>query len=253
MPENVPLSEASATAQGITITIDQAYADPGRTTIQYHISRANTVVFSDPHVTLSDACGHVYPFVCGTTGIAAFTPLAPGLLSAPQPLTLNLDYLYVLQPKYQPIRGPWHVTFQVQPHLTRAVALRLRLHLSGLPQATSPGFTMLGLRSFIAGFVPGGTSTDGPADITLHVAGESPQTLALFDPDSVPAATNSVGVDLIYLGMQMPEHGTAELSLPAFNVAIYQDGALPTPANPTGITLLRTVTVTGPRTFAITF
>jgi hypothetical protein len=113
----------SASVNGITITIDRAYADATQTIISYHME-TNINPPSPWNPVLIDAQGQRFALFSGVWSIDsvsyfAFTPLPPAELGMPLTLTFFAPQMQVDLPeptaKAALVDGPWQITFSLVP------------------------------------------------------------------------------------------------------------------------------------------
>lgn len=225
------LINQQVTVNGITLEVEQGYADAARTALTMRTTAAAaTSGTSDSdmpvpgEMELIDAQQHVYKFFTGTQvehdGLYEFLPLPPAELDAPQPLTLVVETMERADNVTQ-IAGPWQLGFTLRPQPGRSVALtqapvthsgvtiqperldlapsgvRLLVRLSGLKPDTSL-FSLIHFATHgddIVGCPPGGhycVSSGGEGDgAPMHLRGPDGQTLV---PGKVVVVRQSIAV-----------------------------------------------------------
>jgi hypothetical protein len=162
-----------ASLNGITITIDRAYADATQTVITYHMQTNLNPPLPETPVLL-DAHGHRYAMTSGDWDIQrganyVFTPLPPEELGTPQTLTFFTQQMRLADPTGPGalVDGPWQISFSLTPALGTSVAL------SSTP-LTRNGLTVQPLR---LDTVPAGGGLDGAtggARVVARLSGLAP-------------------------------------------------------------------------------
>jgi hypothetical protein len=133
-PDTGP-SNGGDTDKGITLHVDNAYADVGQTVITYHITSTNaphSQFYPDQGVNadfIRDAQGHTFEALAGGGGLDAltwdaFAPFLPAQLTGPQTLT------YVTHTMFQTcnnqyIQGNWQASFTVTPIVPHTIQFHL--------------------------------------------------------------------------------------------------------------------------------
>lgn len=199
-PDGTPIDHSvaigrHASLNGITLTIDRAYADTTQTIVSYHMQTNINPPLPYTGVFLSDALGHHYVSYSSSWsmdrgGTFVFPPLPPEKLSTPQTLTFVAPQMLLPNPtKPGPganVDGPWQITFSLTPVAGTSVALHstpltrngltvqpLRLDVApaggGLDGATGGARAVVRL----SGLVPGGQLSDLSFDAILTLGGGS--------------------------------------------------------------------------------
>jgi hypothetical protein len=128
--QNATLVNRTVTAQGLTVRLEQVYADAARTvlTMQISSSGANQATPRLDTTYLADSQGRKYPLLTSSQvqgdGLYEFVPLPNEALNAQQTLTLVVQEM-LPGSAAPPVAGPWQITFHVQPHNGRSIPLAL--------------------------------------------------------------------------------------------------------------------------------
>lgn len=220
------LINRSATSQGVTVHLEQGYADAARTALTMRFSSADTQHLPTPNLDalyLVDAQGHrsfpLYGSQDNADSLMLFSPLAQNELSTEQPLTLVIQAMLLNSgASTTSVAGQWDIPFHLLPRAGRTVSFaaapqtqngvtmqplrldlaptgaRLLVRVSGLPADTS----LFGLAHFstqqpvITGCPPGSgacVSSGGSGDgATMRLRGADGQSLT---PSWVVVATNA--------------------------------------------------------------
>lgn len=127
--QNATLVDRAVTVQGITIRVEQAYADAARTALTMRIQVPQGHQMVTPRIDtayLLDEHGHRYAVLTGTQvdgeSLFEFIPLPISVLSSEQRLTLLVQTVLPTVGSI-PISGPWQVSFQVYPQAGRSITL----------------------------------------------------------------------------------------------------------------------------------
>ncbi len=224
--QNATWINRSVTVNGVTVHVEQGYADAARTALTMRFSGSNPHDAPSPNLIgmeLVDAQSQTYPAFTGSQlnedSLTLFSPLPQAQLSGVQTLTLVIQSMF-FDTSAAPgvISGPWRLTFSIQPQAGRSVTLdaapqthsdvtaqplrldlaptgvRLLVRVSGLPPDTS----FFGLRHFatqdpdLGGCPPGQgvcISSGGNGDgAIMKLRGPGGQTLT---PGWVEVATDA--------------------------------------------------------------
>lgn len=134
LQDGTPINR-SVKVQGVTLTLDDGYADAARTVLTMHFDSGDTKrEFSpapDIRPRLVDAQGTVYtPFASSQLNedaLMEFSPLPSDALGTPQELTFVIDEMSSnpSNPQNQGaiVTGPWQIAFQLTPQAGHAIAL----------------------------------------------------------------------------------------------------------------------------------
>jgi hypothetical protein len=136
--------DRSVTVQGITLHLEEGYADAARTVLTMHISSENPkqsyspvpyppagTPLPDHGVRLLDASGNAYMFFTSNQlnedALWEFLPLPSEALGTPQELTFVVDAMSS-QPSNPDneravVSGPWEITFRLKPQAGTVIAL----------------------------------------------------------------------------------------------------------------------------------
>lgn len=188
-PDHSVAINRSATASGVTITLDRAYADATQTVILFHTVGAATEANYDlPTMFLIDVSGARYHTVSigdanaqGYSGksIARFPPLPQSELGRPQRLTFSFDRL-IGGPSQSGVAstpistvGPWQIPFTITPVAGTTIPVTL-------PAQTHDGITIQVESVDIAPAGGGLNSQNGGARIHVRVSG-LPEKMVLTD------------------------------------------------------------------------
>lgn len=217
---------SSATASGVTITIDRAYADATQTVILFHANGATSQgFFSGENMALTDSSGKVYRAISSGSAnqlgypnaqIALFPPLPQSELGVRQHLTFSFDRLTggpdqsgVVGTPISTV-GPWQVPFTITPVAGKSIPV-------SLPAQTHDGLTIQVESVDIAPAGGGLDGQNGGARIHVRISG-LPAKMQLTDvanfstafwegqngggqsssPDSLPGALGCPELDLQY-------------------------------------------------------
>lgn len=118
----------SVTAHGITLTLEQGYADAARTALTMRIRMDSSTHMAGPDLgamRLTDARGNLYKAITGAQiqgdGLFEFTPLRSDEMGTTQTMTLDVGAFFV-EESGAPVSGPWSVTFQLRSRPAQSVA-----------------------------------------------------------------------------------------------------------------------------------
>lgn len=106
------------TVKGITLHVDQVYADAARTAITFHLSSTASSVPVPTYLVLTDTSGQIYPAIEGRSvngeALAEFAPLASDTQS--QVLTLTIRQMHLSNSgRGQLVAGIWQIRFPIIP------------------------------------------------------------------------------------------------------------------------------------------
>lgn len=139
--QNASLINRSATSQGITLQVEQVYADIARTALTLRIQAPAGYEMATPRldtVYLLDSQGHRYAVLTGlqvaNEGLLEFVPLPLNALTSEQRLTLVVPVLLPGAGRSS-LAGPWQIPFQVHPQTAHATTLTA-------PPVTQSGVTI---------------------------------------------------------------------------------------------------------------
>lgn len=128
--QNGTLINQQVTVHGVTLQIEQGYADAARTALTMNINssgRSGTAIPQLNTMVLVDTQGHVYPAIGSTQvqkqGLIEFAPLTLDELGASQSLTLIVQTMFLSGDIGASVTGPWQITFQLHPQAGRSVTL----------------------------------------------------------------------------------------------------------------------------------
>jgi hypothetical protein len=161
----------SSSVQGITITIDRAYADATQTVITYHMdTNINPPL---PVLTvLIDGQGHRYASISGDWDIryggrVVFAPLPSDELGVPQQFTFITQQMQMADPigPGALVNGPWHIRFRLTP-----VMAGVSVTLTN-PPLTYHGLTIQPLQLDLAAAGGGIDGQAGGARLVVRVSG----------------------------------------------------------------------------------
>lgn len=228
---NAPLINRSATSQGITVEVEQVYADAARTAVTTRIQAPQNGEVAMPRLDqtyLLDSRGWRYPALTGLLvsgeGLLEFAPLPDDALTARQDMTLVVQAMFPGSGK-APVAGPWQISFQIAPQAARAITLtappmtqggvtvqperldlspagaRLLLRISGLAAdtslldaahvATHDGDTIVGCPPNSHSCASSGSTGDGAL---LRLQGSDGQVLEPSWTLAIDPATPGVGI-----------------------------------------------------------
>ncbi len=216
---NGSLINQSVTVNGITLRLEQGYADAARTALTMQISSTGsdaqslvTPMLDQTH--LVDSQGRIYTALVGTQvqndGLMEFTPLPSSALSTQQSFTLVVTQMN-RPSSTELIPGNWQITFKLHPHAIRSIEYNLpSAIIDGVSvQPERLDVTPAGARLFvkISGLKPS-TSLFGLTNFA-QTGGDS---ITGCNPDSrscVGASSTSGGATL---NLQEPDGQRLELS-----------------------------------------
>lgn len=123
------LIDKAVTSQGVTLRLEQGYADAARIALTIHVNASGASGLVIPQLNtmhLTDGHGNTYSAITsaqvGGDGLLEFSPLPSAELGSTQTLTLDVQVMETgLTPKF--VAGPWDITFQLQPHKGRSITL----------------------------------------------------------------------------------------------------------------------------------
>lgn len=109
--------------KGITLHLDQAYADAARTTVTFHVSDVSSSLLPTPDPpVLTDAYNQQYRQVVGQEvhdqALIEFEPLSQDRLNSSQTLLFTVSHMVIHNAKGDPISsvdGVWQISFQLKP------------------------------------------------------------------------------------------------------------------------------------------
>ncbi|MDQ2905796.1 MAG: DUF4179 domain-containing protein [Chloroflexota bacterium] len=167
------------TVHGISLHLDQAYADAARTAITYHVISSSSVAPGPLFFILTDDHHQTYSHIVGAQfrdqALLEFAPLAPDVLNHRQILTFTVKSMIIRSATGRPVTtldGIWSITFPLQPLLDRSVKLTsLPLVQQGLAiEPLQLDFAPTGARLLlqISGLAPG-TSVNMLAEFATHI------------------------------------------------------------------------------------
>jgi hypothetical protein len=209
------------TVDGITLHLDQAYADAVRTAVTFHVSltSSNSFLPIPESPVLTDLRNHIYGQVAGQQvhdqALVEFEPLPPDKLDSSQTLKFTVNRMDVHNLAGDPvssITGIWQITFQLKPLPERTIifndaplihnklgfqlveldiapsGVRLLLQISNLPPDTSlHTLSQFATRVQVSGTSPDrvgtnlGASSDGTL-LQLHLLNGQILVPALVEP-----------------------------------------------------------------------
>jgi hypothetical protein len=196
----------SASAQGITITIDRVYADATETLVTYHMqTNLNPPLPALP--VLIDAHGNRYAYVAGdwdvtNGGSFSFAPLPSDELGTQQTLTFLAQQMRLADPTGPGalVDGPWSVSFDVTPAAGTSAVL-------STSAVVHDGLSVQPLQIDVAPAGGGLLGIAGGARVVVRISGLSP-SMRLRDLDAFDTAL-APGGHSFYCG-----GGILELVLP---------------------------------------
>jgi hypothetical protein len=165
--------DSSVSVQGITITIDRAYADATETIVTYHMqTNLNPPLPAMP--VLLDAQGHRYASIVGDWDITrgayfVFAPLPTDELGIPQTLTFVAQQMRLAAATGPGalVDGPWTISFVVTPTAGTEIALNN-------PAVVDKGLSVRPLQLDIAPAGGGRVGASGGARVVLRLSGLPP-------------------------------------------------------------------------------
>lgn len=181
---------------GITLRLDQAYADGARTAVTFHITSGSSLQASPNDRVLTDAAGHIYPLLSGrqykNEGLTEFLPLSLQQLGKSQLLTFHVQHMWLTGYKTHGtlISGNWSISFHITPQAGRLITL------TGVPstrssitiQPTQLELAPSGLRLFL--HISGLTSDTSLSTLTQFA---TRQVYSGTTPDKLDTGTGSIG------------------------------------------------------------
>ncbi len=142
--DNASLINQSATHQGVTLHLEQGYADAARTALTMRIQVPQGHNMVTPRLDtayLLDSRGQRYAVLIGQQvgdeGLLEFVPLPIEALSSAQRLTLVVQAMLPNGPVAggSPLSGPWQIPFEVHPQTAHSTML-------AAPPMTQSGVTL---------------------------------------------------------------------------------------------------------------
>lgn len=134
--QTITLSNATAinqqtTSHGITLQLDQAYADGARTAVTFHVTSSSSLQAVPDDRVLVDATGQMYRLIDGRQykheGLVEFFPFSTQQLGHSQSVTFVVHQMWLTgyNTHGHLVAGNWKITFSIIPRAGHLLSLRI--------------------------------------------------------------------------------------------------------------------------------
>jgi hypothetical protein len=126
--DHATLINREVTIHGITLHLDQAYADAARIAVTYHVTSSSSV--SPFPAVLTDELHQAYPSIMkqqiNNQSLEEYVPLAPNMLNHQHTLTFTVTTMIIRNSNgraQETLSGLWKISFPLQPLIGSSIKL----------------------------------------------------------------------------------------------------------------------------------